>query len=111
MDSILHGPVVFLSGLIRTHINYVSLGITAVSLMLAGPYINGFIGQMTQKLNWFLRYILFILMCTIGYGLLTQVVFRNLARWLMYQHSVALIVITTIIYLGLAFFARKQGHI
>ncbi len=89
----------------------VSLGITAVSLMLAGPVINGFIQNLTQKFNWLLRYVVFILVCTVGYGFLTHFVFRGLARWLAYQRNKELLVITVVIYLVLAFFAKKQGHI
>jgi len=107
----MHEPVDFLAGLIRTHIAQVSLGITAVSLMLAGPLINGFIQNLTQKLHWLLRYGVFILKCTIGYGFLTHFVFRGLAHWLVYQRSMELLVITAAIYLALAFFAKKQGHI
>jgi hypothetical protein len=89
----------------------VSLGITAVSLMLAGPYINVFIQNMTQKLHWLLRYLIFILVCTVGYGFLTHFALRSLARWLVYQRNTELLVITAAIYLALAFFAKKQGHI
>jgi Kef-type K+ transport system membrane component KefB len=107
----MHEPVNFLAGLIRSHIAQVSLGITAVSLMLAGPLINTFVQNATQKLHWLLRYCIFILMCTVGYGLLTHFVFRGLARWLVYQRSTELLVITVGIYCVLAFFAKKQGHI
>jgi hypothetical protein len=107
----MHEPVNFLAGLIRSHMVQVSLGITAVTLMLTGPFINGFIQNMTQKLYWLLRYGIFIFMCTIGYGFLTHLVFRGLARWLAYQRNIELLVIIAGIYLVLAFFAKKQGHI
>jgi hypothetical protein len=107
----MHEPIAFLAGLIRSHIAMVSLGITAVSLMLAGPVINAFVQNATQKLHWLIRYGIFIAMCTIGYGFLTHFVFRGLAHWLAYQRSTELLVITMGIYCVLAFFAKKQGHI
>jgi hypothetical protein len=107
----MHEPVDFLAGLIRSHIAQVSLGITAVSLMLAGPLINGFVQNATQKLHWLLRYGIFILMCSIGYGFLTHFMLRGLAGWLKYQRSTELLVITAGIYVVLAYFAKKQGHI
>ncbi|MGA3050447.1 MAG: DUF3392 family protein [Chitinispirillaceae bacterium] len=107
----MHEPVDFLAGLTRSHLAQVSLGITAVTLILAGPVINGFIQNMTQRFHWLLRYCIFVLMCTIGYGFLTHFVFRGLARWLAYQRNVELLIIIAGIYLVLAFFAKKQGHI
>jgi hypothetical protein len=99
------------AGLIRNHLSVVCLGITAVTLMLAGPVINGFVQQLTQKFHWLIRYLILVLMCTAGYGFLAQVIFKNLSRWLAPQPAFSLIAITTAIYLALAFFARKQGHI
>jgi len=100
-----------LAGLIRKHLPEVCLGITAVFMMLAGPGINRFIHRITGKLNWFFRYVIFVLMCAVGYGILTQILYRALKFWFTRQHSIALVLITLVIYLGLAYFAKKQGHI
>jgi hypothetical protein len=104
-------PVIYIAGLIRQHMSEVCFGITAVSLILAGPAINGFVQRLTKSFHWFVRYLVFVLMCTIGYGFLSQVIFRGLKQWFAHQGAVSLILITTALYLVLAFFAKKQGQI
>jgi hypothetical protein len=107
----MHHPILLIAGLIRQHLSEICFGITAVSLILAGPAINGFVQRLTQKFHWLIRYLVFVLMCTAGYGFLAQVIYRGLKHWLTSQRSLSLILIATLIYLVLAFFARKQGHI
>ena len=104
-------PIIYLAGLVRQYMSEVCFGITAVSLILAGPAINGFVQRLTASFHWLVRYLLFVLMCTAGYGLLTQVIYRGLKHWFIHQRGLALILITTGIYLVLAFFAKKQGRI
>jgi putative Mn2+ efflux pump MntP len=104
-------PILFIARLIRPHLSGVCFGITTVALMLAGPSINGFISTITRKLHWSARYLVFVLMCTIGYGALTQILYRGLKHWLTPQHAFALVVFTAIIYLLLAYIAHKQKHI
>jgi hypothetical protein len=107
----MHHVILTIAGLIRQHLPEVCFGITAVSLILAGPAINEFVQRLTKTFHWLVRYFIFVLMCTIGYGFLAQVIFRGLKHWLVCQKSLSLILITTALYLVLAFFARKQGKI
>jgi hypothetical protein len=104
-------PTMYLANLIRQHLSEVSFGITAVTLILGGPAINEFVQRLTKSLHWLARYLVFVLMCTIGYGFLTQIIYRGLKHWLVYQKNLPLILITAALYLVLAFFARKQGRI
>lgn len=107
----MHDPIAVVAEFLRLHIAGVTFGMTAVSLMLAGPVINGGVQRAVQRFHWLVRYAIFVLLCTVGYGFLTNLLYRGLARWLLYQQSLHLIIIVTVIYLALAFFARKQGHI
>ena len=104
-------PIMYFAGLIHQNMSEVCFGITAVSLILAGPAINGFVQRLTASFHWLVRYLFFVLMCTVGYGLLTQVIYRGLKQWLVHQGGLTLILIATGIYLVLAFFAKKQGRI
>lgn len=99
------------ANLIRHYLSEVCFGITAVALILAGPAINSFFSRMTDKLHWLLKYLLFVLVCTVGYGVLTQVLYQGLKHWLVRQHNTVLVLVTIGIYLVLAFFAKKQGHL
>lgn len=104
-------PILYVARLIRTHLSEVCFGMTAVTLILAGPYINRFVARITRKFHWLTRYLVFVLMCVIGYGALVQILYRGLKFWLTGQRSFALVVFTVIIYLVLAYFARKEKHI
>jgi hypothetical protein len=99
------------ANLIRRYLSEVCFGITAVSLILAGPAINSFFSRITEKLHWILKYLLFVLVCTVGYGVLTQVIYQGLKHWMVHQRSMVLVLVTVGIYLVLAFLAKKQGHI
>jgi hypothetical protein len=104
-------PIISTANLIRKHLPEICFSITAVSLMLAGPVINGMIERMMQKFHWLLRYLVFVIMCTVGYGFLTHLLYRGVKHWFSYQQNLALVLITVGIYLVLAFFAKKQGRI
>lgn len=103
--------ILSIAQLIRSYLSEVCFGITAVALLLGGPAINGFFARLTEKLHWIVRYLLFVLLCTVGYGVLTQVVYQGLKHWMVRQHSMVLVSATIGIYLVLAFFAKKQGNI
>lgn len=96
---------------IGSHIQEVSFGITAVTLVLAGPFINGLFKHITRNLHWFLRYLFFIVLCTAGYGFLTQVIYQGVKRWLRGQSSILLVVWTAAIYMLLAWMAKRQKDI
>jgi len=107
----MNDPILYVAKLIRPNLSEVCFGMTAVALILAGPYINEFVTRVTDKLHWLARYLAFVLMCTVGYGALTQILYRGLKHWLTGQSAFALVTFTIVIYLVLAYFARKQKHI
>jgi len=104
-------PILYIAKLIRPNLTEVCFGMTAVTLVLSGPYINSFVAGLTEKLHWLVRYMVFVLMCTIGYGALSQILYRGLKHWLTGQNSFGLVAFTVVIYLVLAYFARKQKRI
>lgn len=107
----MNDPILYIANLIRPNLSEVCFGMTAVALVLSGPYINQFVARLTVKLHWLVRYFVFVLMCTVGYGALTQILYRGLKHWLTGQRAFALVMFTVIIYLVLAYFARQQKRI
>ncbi len=49
----------------------ISLAFVATCLVLFGDNINGFVRQRVKKYFFLLRILIFILLCTVGYGLMT----------------------------------------
>ncbi len=105
--SILHDTAQFL----RHNIQFVTFGITAVTITLVGPYINGTVKRITASLHWLIRYIVFVLLCTLGYGFLTQILYFWMKKWIIRLPDIQLLIWTSLIYLGLAWFAKQQKEI
>lgn len=98
---------------IRNHINGICFGITAVTIMLFGPFINDIIRRLIKRFHWILRYTVFVLLCTVGYTFIAQTIFRC-TKYLLLAYSkqkVILIVTTLGIYLILAWIAKEQKAI
>ncbi|KFX70619.1 membrane protein [Pseudomonas taeanensis MS-3] len=53
----------------RSHLYDISLAIMATLLVLFGPGINAWVQRSIGGLNFFLRTLLFVLLCAVGYGL------------------------------------------
>ncbi len=96
---------------IRNHLNQICFGITAVTIMLFGPNINGTTRHLTRKLNWILRYGVFVILCTVGYTFLSQAIFQGTRRLLLSCSSPLLVAATAGIYLVLAWIAKEQKAI
>ena len=53
----------------RGHLDDIALAIMATLLVLFGPGINAWVKRSTGRFNFFLRTLLFVLICVLGYGL------------------------------------------
>jgi hypothetical protein len=62
----------------RAHLSEIAISITAMILVVAGPYINKGLKSVTGKLHWLLRYALFVVLSTVGYGLITNFCFHTM---------------------------------
>lgn len=98
---------------IRNNISEICFGITAVTMMLLGPRINGGIRKIIKKFHWLLRYAIFILVCTVGYTFISQAIFQATKRLLLtfFQQRAVFVIITLGIYLVLAWIAKEQKAI
>jgi len=79
--------------------------------MLTGPAINRMVKQLSRSLHWLLRYAIFIILCTAVYGFLSQALYRGLKIWFFNLDSPMLVFWVCAIYLGLAWFAKRQREI
>ena len=96
---------------IRQNMQFVSFGITAVTIMLIGPFINGTVKRICMSMHWLLRYVVYVLLCTAGYGFLAHFLYYGIKSWLSGLSGVLLITWTLAIYLVLAWFAKQQKAI
>lgn len=96
---------------IRHHLQEICFGITAVSLMLFGPIFNGTVKHITRNLHWLLRYVVFVLLCTVGYVSLAKGMYDGIRNLLLMLSRPALVFVTLGIYLALAWIAKQQKEI
>lgn len=99
------------AAVIRNHLQEVVFGITTVTLVLAGPYINGLLKKITVKFNWVLRFVCYIILCCAGYGFLSHFLYQTLIKLFVTLQTVPLVIITLISYLILAWFAKQHKQI
>jgi hypothetical protein len=79
--------------------------------MLFGPGINTAVRRITRKLHWFLRYSVFVLLCTGGYVFFSQAIFRATKHLLLICSRPLQVLLTVGIYLVLAWIAKEQKAI
>ena len=102
LASFLHPAAVFF----RPHLEAISIGIAATLLIIYGDSINGFFRRQTLALNFVVRFALFVLLCSIGYALLTAQLVKLLHGYLSGMNDCNLVITVVAAFLILAFLAR-----
>ncbi len=100
-----------LSAWMRSHLPQIAFSLTAMVLVLGGPYINGAVKKATQPLHWLLRYALFVLLSTVGYGLIANFGLQATRSLLARLTSFQLIGAVFGAHLVLAWFLKREKKI
>jgi hypothetical protein len=100
-----------LSAWMRAHLSQIAFSVTAMLLVLGGPYINGLVKNVTKPLHWLVRYALFVLLSTVGYGLITNLGLQSIRALLARLDSVQLIAAVFGAHLVLAWFLKRERKI
>ncbi|MDH1236425.1 DUF3392 domain-containing protein [Stutzerimonas stutzeri] len=67
--DLLFDLIVTLSRWSRNHLSDISLALMATLFVLFGPALNAWVKNTVSSLNFFLRTLIFVLVCAVGYGL------------------------------------------
>jgi hypothetical protein len=62
---------IVITGFFHRHLQEISLAVSATFLVLYGNQINQFFKKNVAAFPWWLRWFLFSIFCTLGYGYLT----------------------------------------
>lgn len=100
-----------LVGYLRDHTQEIAFSLVATLLMVYGHQLNRYFRKTTAKMNWFVRFILFVLLCTIGYGFLSTVLVKFIASGLSQLSSQAFLGTITASYIFLAYIARRKKEV
>lgn len=98
-------------GWMRGHLPQIAFSITAMILVVGGPFINGSLKLFTQKLHWLVRYALFVLLSTVGYGLITNFGLQNMRALLARLSDGQLLSVVLAVHLVLAWFLKRDNAI
>ncbi len=96
---------------IRAHLAEIAISITAMILVVAGPYLNAGLKNLTGRLHMLLRYGLFVLLSTFGYGLITNFGFRTIRTMLTGLGKWELIAVVDGAHLVLAWLLKRDKAI
>lgn len=97
--------------LLRSHLLEISISLTAIMLVILAPWINRFAKSLAKPLPWLARYVLFVVLATAGFGVLTQVGVRTLGWALRGLGDGALVAAVSGAHLVLAWFLKRENHI
>ena len=95
----------------RAHLPEIAISITAMILVVAGPYLNAGLKNLTGRLHMLLRYALFVVLSTVGYGLLTNFGYRTLRAMLTGLGKWELIAVVAGAHLVLAWLLKRDKAI
>jgi len=88
-----------------------AMAIIATVLVIFGNDINSAIKKLVCKQHVFVRVVIFVLVCAVGYGLLTVWLTQLLAEQLSYISNLYIVPCIFIIFLVLGSYAQRQRHI
>src|SRR4051812_11243309 len=92
----------------RSHLGEIAFSITAIILVIAGPYINAGAKRLSIKFHWLIRYALFVLLTTVGYGLITNFGLQNIRGFLLRLTNVQLVMAVLAVHLILAWLLKRD---
>lgn len=94
-----------------SHDKEVALALVATSLIIFGEDINAVVRRALKPFHFFVRFLGFVMLCSLGYGFLTVYATRFVNQAL---HSINIIyvpLIVAVLFVGLALFASKRHQL
>ncbi len=95
----------------RHHLDDIAIGLTTMILVVSGPYINAATKGLTRKLHWLLRYTLFVLLSTLGYGILMHFLTINARHTLLNLSDWQFVGAVVLLHLVLAWLLKRDKTI
>ena len=107
MDLVLD-LIATLSHWCRAHLHNISLAILATLFVLFGPGINAWVQRSISSFNFFLRTLIFVLVCAVGYGLAIVFLTPWLAQGLGYFNNFTLAPVLLLVFFLIGVLADRS---
>ena len=95
----------------RLHISEIAVSLTAMTLVVGGPYVNAGLKNLSRKFHWSLRYCLFLFLSVVGYGILSNFIQSHAKGLLSGLPDVELIGAVVGLHFLLAWLLKREGKI
>ncbi len=95
----------------RAHLTEIAFSLTAMALVVGGPYVNTGVKNLARKFHWLLRYALFVFLAVAGYGILANFVQRNTRGFLSVLSDGQLVVAVLGLHLIMAWLLKRDRKI
>ena len=96
---------------LRVHLNSISVGLIATLLMIYGASINNYFKRITKSFPFVGRFVLFVILCSVGYAFACSQLVRLLKMGLQQLSDLPLIGVVISCFILLAFLAKSGKDI
>jgi hypothetical protein len=96
---------------LRAHLNSISVGLIATLLMIYGASINNYFKRITKSIPFVGRFVLFVILCSVGYAFASSQLVRLLKTGLQQLSDPPLIGVVIGSFILLAFLAKSGKDI
>lgn len=103
--------ILILAGITRRHLPEISISLTAMILVVLSPAFNKGMKAMAGPLPWLMRYGMFVLLATVGSGLLTHFGVKSILSLLARLPDGQLLAAVAGAHLVIAWILKRANHI
>ena len=96
---------------LRVHLTSISVGLVATLLILYGSYINNYFKRITKSIPFVGRFILFVVLCSVGYAFACSQMVLLLKMGLRELSDFPLIGVVIGSFVLLAFLAKNEKEV
>ena len=101
----------YAANVLRSYLMYVAIGIVATAFAVFGVYLLRTLKNMTRKINFLIRFMIYVLVYIFGIGLVSALVVKFLTGWLGGLNSLHLVIAVSLVFLMLCISAKLQKHV
>jgi len=101
----------YAAGFLRSNLIYVAIGIIATAFAVFGIYLLKALKSMTRKMNFLIRFLIYIFVYAFGIGLLSALIVKFVTWWLGSLNNLNLVLAVSLVFLLLGISAKLQKRI
>ena len=101
----------YVTNFLRANLMYVAIGIVATTFAVFGVHLLRALKNMTRKMNFLVRFLIYIVVYAFGIGLLSALTVKLITVWLGSLNNLHLVLAIGLVFLMLGISAKFQKQI